>query len=140
MEMNGKLAELAKKASSAEEAVKLAAENGYSVTIEEAEKYMSFLKGNGPMADDDLEAIAGGMDGKGQEDPPAPRFSAGQTLWVGYVTSQNFMKVTVDRAEFYSEGKGWRYLVTNEYGNADNYYLETEPYLMTTDPKGKWPF
>ena len=44
MNLNSKLTELAKKAFSAEEAVKLAAENGYSVTLEEAEKALSLLK------------------------------------------------------------------------------------------------
>ena len=139
MELNSKLMELAKKASSAEEIVKLGAENGYSVTPEEAEKVLSLLKGNGPLSDDEMEAVAGGMDGKGSKDPD-PKYHKGQVLWVGYPSTKNFLKVTIVNPEFYTKEDGWRYYVTNEYGFDENYYLETRGYIQTSDPHGVWPY
>lgn len=133
MKLNSKLTELAKKAASAEEAVKLAAENGYSVTLEEAEKYMSFLKGNGPMADDELEAIAGGMDGKGSKDP-APKYYVGQHLWIAFSATHNYLEVEVKAQLSYDQGRGWYYCV-RVLENGQNYYEHLdECRVYTSDP------
>ena len=139
MDLNSKLMELVRKASSAEEIVKLGADHGYSVTNEEAEKVLSLLKGNGQMSDDELEAIAGGMDGKGEPKTPDPKFHKGQHLWVGFHTTQNYLEVEVLEAEFYVKGYGWRYLVNAvKYGIEQNFYLDTQEYLHTSDPGPVW--
>ena len=138
MELNSKLMELAKKATSAEEAVKLAAENGYSVTPEEAEKVLSLLKGNGPLSDDEMEAVAGGMDGKGKD--PDPKYRVGQHLWLGYFTTQNYLEVVVNAPEFYSkEDRSWRYLVQPVgFDFQQNEYLESRSYVHTSNPGPGW--
>ena len=144
MELNSKLMELAKKASSAEEIVKLGAENGYSVTNEEAEKYLSLLKGNGPLSDDELDAVAGGKEEEKKaeeekEKDPDPKYHRGQVLWLGFPTSQNYMEVIILEVEFYVKGKGWRYLVNGvQYGGKHSFYLETQEYVHTSDPGPIW--
>ena len=139
MNLNSKLMELAKKASSAEEIVKLGVENGYSVTPEEAEKVLSLLNGNGQMSDGELEAIAGGKGGG--EKTPDPKYHAGQVIWVGYPSTKNFLEVKVLEAEFYSKDYGsWRYRVMNEYGIEECYYLDTHAYLQLSNPHGVWPY
>ena len=130
MNLNSKLTELAKKASSAEEAVKLAVENGYSVTLEEAEKVLSLLKGNGPMSDDELETIAGGK----EEDRPDPKYYVGQHLWIAFSATHNYLEVEVKAQLSYDQGRGWYYCV-RVLENGQNYYEHLdECRVYTSDP------
>ena len=126
----------AKCAKSAEELLALAKENGMELTEEEAAKYFAELHKEGEIADEELDNVAGGCGGSSN---PAPRYRNGQHLWLGYHTTQNYLEVVVDAPEFYSEGNGWRYLVTPVgYGFQQNEYLETRNYVHTTDPGPGW--
>ena len=54
------LIEKAKTAKSAEELLELAGANGIELTEEEAKTYFAQLNANGAVADDELDAVAGG--------------------------------------------------------------------------------
>ena len=60
MKITEKMMAKAKTAASAEELMKLAAEEGIALTAEEAEKYFAFLSGDGELPNEALEAAAGG--------------------------------------------------------------------------------
>ena len=58
----------AKAATSAEELLELAKENGIELTEEEAKTYFAQLNANGAVADDELDAVAGGGSCPGDDD------------------------------------------------------------------------
>ena len=89
------------------------------------------------LSDNELDNVSGGCGGKKD---PEPKYRTGQILWVGYPSTQNFLRVEIKWPEFYVKGDGWRYYCTNEYGIDENYYLETHKYIMTKDPGKTWPF
>ena len=60
MEFNGEFFEKAKKASSTQELLSLAKENGIEVTEEEAAAYFAQMKKNGELSDEELDNVAGG--------------------------------------------------------------------------------
>ena len=125
----------AKAAKSVEELLAIAKENGMELTEEEAAKYFAEWHKEGELSDEELNNVSGGC---GSDDPP-PRYQKGQHLWVGFFTTQNYLEVVVDAPEFYDEEDGWRYLVTAVgYGIQDHYYLETRPYVHTSDPGPGW--
>ena len=126
----------AKAAKSAEELLALAKENDIEMTEEEAKKHYAEWHKEGELSDDELDNVAGGCGGSSD---PDPKYQVGQHLWVGYFTTQNYLEVVVDAPEFYTKDEGWRYLVTPVgYDFQDNYYLETRPYIHTTDPGPGW--
>lgn len=133
MNFSKELIEKAKTASSAVELLEMAEKEGIELTAADAETYFSFLKKeNGPLSDKELEQVSGG---KGKD--PDPKYHAGQKLWVGYHTTQNYLGIEVLWPEFYDKSDGWRYHVRNEYGYEETYYLETRPYIKTYKPQ-KW--
>ena len=123
----------AKAAKSVEELLALAKENNIELTEEEAEKYFTEWHKEGELSDEELDNVSGGCG-----DPPAPRYQKGQHLWIGFFTTQNYLEVVVE-PEFYDEEAGWRYLVTSVRGGfQQDYYLETKPYVHTTNPGIGW--
>lgn len=72
MNLSDKVYQKAKTASSADELMRFAAEEGMSLGKDEAEKYFSFLHSSGKLSDEEAEAITGG---KGE---PKPKYSVGQ--------------------------------------------------------------
>ena len=106
----------AKTADSAEELMKIAAEEGVTLTVEEAEMYFSFLSGDGELSDEALEAVAGG---KGQ---PNPKYYVGQFLWRYYDTTMNWLEMQIISVDIYNERDGYKY-----YYRALN--LENQPTL-----------
>ena len=62
------LIEKAKTAKSAEELLKLADGNGIEITEEDAKLYFAQLHANGAVADDELDAVAGGGSCPGGDD------------------------------------------------------------------------
>ena len=63
------LIEKAKTAKSAEELLKLADGNGIELTEEEAKTYFAQLNANAAVADDELDAVAGGGSCLGNDEP-----------------------------------------------------------------------
>ena len=63
------LIEKAKTAKSAEELLKLADGNGIELTEEEAKTYFAQLNANAAVADDELDAVAGGGSCPGNDEP-----------------------------------------------------------------------
>ena len=74
MNLSDKVYQKAKTASSADELMRFAAEEGMSLGKDEAEKYFSFLHNSGKLSDEEAEAITGG---KGE---PDPKYSVGQRV------------------------------------------------------------
>ena len=95
----------AKTASSVEELMKLAAEEGAELTKEAAEKYFSFLSEDGELSDEALETVAGG---KGQ---PSAKFKAGQK--VRFRFSNGVYLTGRIKSCKYSDLQGEWYYVTN---------------------------
>ena len=48
-----------------------------------------------------MDNVSGGCGGSKD---PDPKYHAGQTLWVGYATTRNFVRVVVRWPEFYKKG------------------------------------
>ena len=143
MEFTNEMIKKAQKAASAEELIQIAKADGVSLSAEDAERYFAFLHESKELSENELEAVSGGeLDGKGgekQKDPPAPKYSKGQSLWIGFPTSRTIVGITVLWLEFYNEElKGWRYYVELENGTHGNYYLESHKYVFTYNP-GTWP-
>ena len=125
----------ASKKKQTEEEVIASKETETATKEEEAAKYFAEWHKEGELSDEELNNVSGGC---GSSDP-APRYQNGQFLWLGYHTTQNYLKVVVDAPEFYTEEDGWRYLVTAvDYCIQQNEYLETRPYVHTTDPGPGW--
>ena len=93
----------AQTAASAEELMKLAAEEGVELTAEEAEKYFSFLSEEGELSDEALETVAGG---KGK---PDPKYHEGQLLWRYYDTTMNWLEMQIVSVDIYNERDGYKY-------------------------------
>ena len=72
MEFTNEMIQKAKQASSAEELLAMAKEEGVALAAEEAEKYFAFLQGGNELPDEALEAVAGGK-GTGGETLPGVR-------------------------------------------------------------------
>ena len=135
MDFSKELIEKAKAASSAEELLEMAKKEGIELSAADAEMYFSFLtKGSQPLSDEELEMVAGG---KGEKKKPQPKYQTGQLLWVGYPSTKNYLGIRVLWPEFYVDDPdgGWRYLVVNEYGIEESYYLDTHHYVKTYKPK-----
>lgn len=69
MEFSKELLAKAKAAASVEELVKLAAENGVSMSREELEAKYQSMHGNGALSDDELDNVSGGCGGGGSDNP-----------------------------------------------------------------------
>ena len=137
MKLTKEQVEKVKAAQSAEELLAIAKENGVELTEAEAEKYIAELHQEGEIADDELNNVSGGCGD--DESDPAPKYQAGQHLWLGYFTTQNYLEIVVDAPEFYTKEGGWRYLVTAvKYDIQQNEYLDTREYVHTTDPGPGW--
>ena len=93
----------AKTSASAEELMKLAAEEGITLTAEEAKLYYSFISGDGELPDEALEAVAGG---KGK---PDPKYYVGQKLWRYYDTTMNWLEMQITSVDIYNERDGYKY-------------------------------
>lgn len=132
MDFSNEIIKRAKTASSAEELMRMAAEEGIELTAEEAGQYFDFLHSTKALSDEELEIVTGG---KGKKSPPSPKYHSGQSLWIGFPTSQTYVGIQVVYPEFYTEGNGWRYLIRNERNLYDNRALETDPYVKTYKPK-----
>lgn len=76
MKFSNEMIEKAKSASSAEELMHMAAEEGIALTAEEAKQYFDFLHSSGALSDEELENVAGG---KGN-DGPKPKYKAGRRI------------------------------------------------------------
>ena len=88
----------AKKASSIEELIELAKDNGINLSTETATIYYNELHKEGELGDDELMNVAGGDKGD-----PDPRYSEGQ-----YVTLGNGNIVVIQK-RFLNNGK-WYYI------------------------------
>ena len=106
----------AKKAASAEELMKLAGQEGITLTAEKAESYFAFLHNEGGIGDEMLEAVAGG---KGK---PNPKYYPGQKLWRYCNMTVNWLEMQITRVDIYNERDGYKY-----YYRALN--LENQPEL-----------
>lgn len=88
MNLSDKVYQKAKTASSADELMRFAAEEGMSLGKDEAEKYFSFLHSSGKLSDEEAEAITGG---KVPGDRPKPKYRVGQRVsfqnMEGYIES-----------------------------------------------------
>ncbi len=136
MEFTAEQIRTAKKAKTAEELMEFAKENGMKLTEDEARSFISRWHRTGALSDEELNNVSGGCGGSST---PDPRYKIGQHLWLGYPSSRTYVEVVIETFEFYTEGEGWRYLVTvPKYGIDRNEYLETRKYVFTTDPGPKW--
>ena len=140
MEFTNGMIEKARQAASAEELRTMAKEEGFSLTEEEAGQFFAFLHTSGAMSDEELEAVSGGKGG-GSSQPPQ-KFKNGQHVWVGFVSTRNYMHVVVRSADLYDDEKGWRYSVEHQDDPLKGYivhmWLECEGYVHTTDPGHTW--
>ena len=122
----------AKTAKSAEELCTLAAENGITITEEEAKGYFAQLHkeftslADAALSDEELEQVAGGKGGNASTEAnyPDPKYHKGQRLWIYYPSTHNYLGIKILETGGYLEGRGWEYLVLNEYGCEESYYLD----------------
>ena len=98
----------AKTAASAEELMKLADEEGISLTKEEAENYFSFLSNDGELSDEALEAVAGG---KGT---PQAKFKAGQHIKIWWV--YHYLTAVILSCRYSDLQKEWYYTFNLDSG------------------------
>ena len=76
MNLTNDMIEKAKTASSADELLKMAKENGVNMTAAEAQEYFNFLNANGELSEDDLAQVAGG----GKWGIAEPKYGKGQRV------------------------------------------------------------
>ena len=135
----------AKTATSAAELQAMAKEFSIELTDTEAADYFDFLNDNRKFSEDGLPELSSAeltmvAGGKGEPTRPDPKYKVGQTLWVGYPSTWNYLRVTILQIEFWNYTyKAWRYLVLNEYGIEESYYLDDKEYIRTTAPHGQFP-
>ena len=135
MEFTNEMIKKAQKAASAEELIQIAKADGVSLSAEDAEKYFSFLHESKELTEDELEAVSGGeLDGKGEKDPPSPKYKEGQTVWIYYFSTLNYLKFTIKSIGSYSTGNGYLYFGSSQVSEDDYYYLEKEC-VSTSEPK-----
>ncbi len=60
--MDRDLIEMAKEAKDVDALIRLASENGVDLSHDKAERYFDLLKREEPLADDELDSVAGGKD------------------------------------------------------------------------------
>ena len=109
MEFTNEMIQKAKQASSAEELLAMAKEEGVALTAEEAEKYFAFLQGGNELPDEALEAVAGG---KGEK--PTPKYRENQRVVMKQ--GRKFIHWEVQSIGEYEPGRGYKYLCrTTDY-------------------------
>ena len=119
MDISNEMLQKAKTASSAEELMQMAAEEGIKLTAEEAGQYFDLLHTSRALSDDELENVAGG---KGER---KPKYKAGQrirfddprsTVRYGYIMSSWYSSVV----------KAYFYYVQLDDGEVMDFALEEE--------------
>lgn len=116
MNLSDKVYQKAKTASSADELMRFAAEEGMSLGKDEAEKYFSFLHSSGKLSDEEAEAITGG---KGSDDGPKPKYRIGQS--VSFQNMEGYIE-----SYYYSDfQQAFYYMVLMENGEKYKFPLES---------------
>lgn len=97
MEFSKELVQKAKSASSAEELLALAKENGISLSESDAATYFDFLHGDHELSDDELSAVAGGL--KDHENKHCPSLPTPQCTGSGFLCGLDSCSQYVETAD-----------------------------------------
>ena len=134
MEFTYEMIEKARQATSAEELLAMAKEEGVALTAEEAQQYFAFLQGGSELPDEALEAVAGGKGG-----PPAAKYHPGQTILFLFKTN-TFYKAKILSARYVDLQKAWYYGIrtmdTGDENNGKEYSLGLELPVFRTQVIG----
>lgn len=117
MDLSKEMIEKAKTASSAEELMRMAAEEGIELTAEEAGQYFEFLHSSRPLSDEEMERVAGG---KGNE----PMYKAGQRV-VFFAPGSVAYYGTIESSHYVELQKAWYYWVKMDNGKRMQFPLES---------------